>query len=434
MPHQYSGGLESSEYQGATTQRIDQVSEFGSPFPYHADPPQAMYMENPRYDEAPNTNPFGDHFSLSRIFQCESPRGGNSEFCEQRTSGLGDLQVSLESYLRLQNMVVDLEKKLQILEGQSSAGSVTGSLEGRPILPPSAISVEHNPALTNHNPHQGNAIPSQNLSNNTNMLHDLSNRMIFPPNNEIVVPQFIRLTDFSPEWDYLTGGAKIIICYTPSLPTDHLDASRLRVCFGDQEVAAIPVQNGVIKCYAPPHTSSGFVRLKIKMEDRVITDFNNSGDNMFEYRKPVVKKAPGKKRRKVNNGGSSDGEHDETFYRSEFKVKVIERLDSLTNMLKGKKEDRNLDQLADILQEMRNDIELVDEQMILKALNTLMTYLQENDYLPGAITDLLNENDADGLGLIHYFAALIPDPAQSERQSKVRQSHHTFGDRDQSIL
>ncbi len=35
----------------------------------------------------------------------------------------------------------------------------------------------------------------------------------------------IKIVDFSPEWDYTEGGAKVIVCISPSLPEEYVQSA-----------------------------------------------------------------------------------------------------------------------------------------------------------------------------------------------------------------
>lgn len=60
----------------------------------------------------------------------------------------------------------------------------------------------------------------------------------------------IKINDFSPEWDFVEGGSKMMVCFSPNLmlPTED-QGNRLLVMFGNVESRAFCIQPGVLKCY-----------------------------------------------------------------------------------------------------------------------------------------------------------------------------------------
>ena len=57
----------------------------------------------------------------------------------------------------------------------------------------------------------------------------------------------ISITDFTPEWDYLEGGSKMIICF--NLNRVLTQQGKVTVCFGDNLVDGSWVQHNVVKCF-----------------------------------------------------------------------------------------------------------------------------------------------------------------------------------------
>jgi CG-1 domain len=58
---------------------------------------------------------------------------------------------------------------------------------------------------------------------------------------------YVQITDFSPEWDYLEGGAKIILCLKVT-PATQAGAKAL-VYFGDYATDGMMIQDNVLRCY-----------------------------------------------------------------------------------------------------------------------------------------------------------------------------------------
>lgn len=57
----------------------------------------------------------------------------------------------------------------------------------------------------------------------------------------------VTITDFTPEWDYLEGGSKVIICF--NLTKEIKSSTKVRISFGDNLVEGSWIQGNVIKCY-----------------------------------------------------------------------------------------------------------------------------------------------------------------------------------------
>ena len=89
------------------------------------------------------------------------------------------------------------------------------------------------------------------------------------PSKQLIIPQHVKINEFSPEWDYVTGGSKVLICFTPQLTVEHVN--ELECAFGDAVVPVRFVQDGVFKCNAPPSDEPGFVRLTILRNGESIT-------------------------------------------------------------------------------------------------------------------------------------------------------------------
>ena len=94
----------------------------------------------------------------------------------------------------------------------------------------------------------------------------------------------MNIIDFSPEWDYTTGGSKVLICLNRALPhvfgRNDLE-QQFECAFGETVVPVRFVQAGVIKCNAPPNDSPGFVTLNILRNSESITVDSST---QFEYR------------------------------------------------------------------------------------------------------------------------------------------------------
>jgi hypothetical protein len=66
----------------------------------------------------------------------------------------------------------------------------------------------------------------------------------------------VTITDFSPEWDYLQGGAKVIICFNPSRPVGD---KAIKIVFGDNAVDGVLIQPNVVRCFG----NLGIIQLRL---------------------------------------------------------------------------------------------------------------------------------------------------------------------------
>ena len=81
--------------------------------------------------------------------------------------------------------------------------------------------------------------------------------------------------DFSPEWDFTTGGSKVLICISPQLEgvvgITQLE-SKFQCSFGDSIVPVKFVQPGVLRCNAPPNPEPGFVPINLLYEEKSVNN------------------------------------------------------------------------------------------------------------------------------------------------------------------
>jgi len=82
-------------------------------------------------------------------------------------------------------------------------------------------------------------------------------------------PPRIEVVDFSPEWDYVEGGAKVLVCLNPHSAVEQvlrqsaLNEAKFSVAFGLAEPVQVTfLQPGVLRCYAPKH-EPGSVPLRL---------------------------------------------------------------------------------------------------------------------------------------------------------------------------
>ncbi|CAI5719594.1 unnamed protein product [Peronospora destructor] len=76
--------------------------------------------------------------------------------------------------------------------------------------------------------------------------------------------ELAEISDFSPDWDFGDGGAKILICLAAKLPTSLAqDPMKLFVQFGARRVRAEKVMDTVLRCSAPSSQDLGSVDIYV---------------------------------------------------------------------------------------------------------------------------------------------------------------------------
>jgi IPT/TIG domain len=185
----------------------------------------------------------------------------------------------------------------------------------------------------------------------------------------------VQILDFSPEWDYTTGGSKIMFCIKPGIEStdDHDFESKFECSFGESVVPIKFIQPGVFKCKAPPH-KAGFVTVNLLFNGEPLNQDQET--DQFEYREQVPKKKKKLKRDAVKDNTRSLFQGDT----GPSKVRVIERLTyiSPTSVFNG----------------------LVDKEFIASVTESLSAYLERNKI------ENLETYDEGGLLLIHDLAVL----------------------------
>lgn len=88
-----------------------------------------------------------------------------------------------------------------------------------------------------------------------------------------VVPVSARITDYSPEWSYPEGGAKVLITGEWKM-----EQGSYTCLFDGCSVPAILYQSGVLRCFCPPH-DPGLVTLQVACNGFIV-----SNACVFEYR------------------------------------------------------------------------------------------------------------------------------------------------------
>ena len=147
----------------------------------------------------------------------EKPKQNNMELPQQQlnNNNITSPQDSTH-YQMLQNRIMELEARIHDLEFEKQ--SVSGQ--------------------NNTNSTVSNSVFSVNQNNNAAM------------HNNFPMDYKIKINDFSPEWDFVEGGSKMMVCFSPNLmiPTEDQN-NKLVVMFGNVEARGFCIQPGVLKCY-----------------------------------------------------------------------------------------------------------------------------------------------------------------------------------------
>lgn len=159
----------------------------------------------------------------------------------------------------------------------------------------------------------------------------------------------VEIVDFSPDWDDVTGGAKVLICVSPAVAVP--DTRLLFVAFDDIRVSLEHVQVGVMRCRAPPHMP-GFVDLYLLYDDHELTVQRKQ----FQYKQMSRKRS----------------EPSAVSWRSlndhEFKVRLVEHMTSFDTTMDwqiGDPDDSSIDnliaQFVMRIQQLGQDPKVLDE-------------------------------------------------------------------------
>eukprot|EP00347_Sterkiella_histriomuscorum_P020850 403336227 len=225
----------------------------------------------------------------------------------------------------------------------------------------------------------------------------------------------IEIIDFSPEWDYTTGGSKLLVCVKPSSAFENLPdyiEKNLELSFGDVLVPIKFLQPGVFKCNAPPH-EAGFVNLHLMYEGKILTvsQNENQSSNSFEYKQQIPKTL---KKKRIRNTQANDQMLDGDT--REFKVRIVERLTYLEQRINNqtqKGDDAHNSFNHSITSNIEGQFKNFDNEM-LETLNQEFTIRVIEKFLikmKAELPDeerirLLNEHDQYGGTLIHYITGL----------------------------
>ncbi len=244
---------------------------------------------------------------------------------------------------------------------------------------------------------------------------------VSPPPPPAMKPAFlqslnIEIADFSPEWDFTTGGSKVLICITPSLGQYRplMQAEALGCRFDATEVPATFVQGGVLKCYAPPHKVA-FVQMSVVYMGEAVAA-TKTGSRQFEYRA-----LRGEKKKRSKNGLSFLRQRPDTREQDEreYKIRAIECLCCMESKLHsprgtGGMQEAHMERVTISgreysmaeLREMGDDqLELLGRAAFEKLVHGLFKRLRQRLGAEETVR-IINEQDEHGCALLHYVTAL----------------------------
>ncbi|XP_018802171.1 PREDICTED: uncharacterized protein LOC108977109 isoform X3 [Bactrocera latifrons] len=92
--------------------------------------------------------------------------------------------------------------------------------------------------------------------------------------------KLLNICDFSPEWAYTEGGVKVLVAGPWTANATYT------LLFDAQPVPTQLIQEGVLRCYCPPH-EVGFATLQVSCNNYIISD-----TVLFEYKTTLYQEAP----------------------------------------------------------------------------------------------------------------------------------------------
>jgi len=186
-----------------------------------------------------------------------------------------------------------------------------------------------------------------------------------------------KISDFSPEWDYVEGGGKLLI-----MGPDFHSGLNYHVMFDQIEVPAELVQDGVLRCRTPPHFKPGFVSICVTRGNFVLF----SEVCHFEYRT-----------KDTANDSMNMNERN-------FKLRIIEQLERLEREVNSSNSVDSVTLSESIMESLSQTLEdkyLSEDQLeevFVKILSNLMEGIDN--------CDVLNVQDREGYTLLHYACGL----------------------------
>ncbi|KAL4506532.1 hypothetical protein ABPG72_000103 [Tetrahymena utriculariae] len=230
----------------------------------------------------------------------------------------------------------------------------------------------------------------------------------------------IKVTEYSPEWDYTKGGSKMVLCFLPAFSNlSEYQMSQFQIGFGSEKVPAYCIQPGVLKCFVPPH-EKGIVKLQIYLEDQRI-DCIDDKPSYFEFRNQEKKKKKQISKKVIFN-------QDDEFYRNEFKVRIIDKLNSIQDFISQSSNSKSNQagfsnhaqndinqqdtdskqkrkELQSILESLRDSLDNLNNQNFNTLLANILS-IAEGNLKKNQIKKWIDQVDENGYGLIHYAVIL----------------------------
>ncbi|XP_028899126.2 uncharacterized protein LOC105216879 isoform X2 [Zeugodacus cucurbitae] len=103
-------------------------------------------------------------------------------------------------------------------------------------------------------------------------LEQLNNSQAHCSSGLVADKKLLNISDFSPEWAYTEGGVKVLVAGPWNANTTYT------LLFDAQPVPTQLIQEGVLRCYCPPH-EVGFATLQVSCNNYIISD-----TVLFEYK------------------------------------------------------------------------------------------------------------------------------------------------------
>ena len=210
----------------------------------------------------------------------------------------------------------------------------------------------------------------------------------------------MKINDFTPEYDYLSGGAKMIICceIDGALGID----DKIEINFDDLTVSATMIQRGVLKCYVPASEDAKRVNLEIVVNGETCS-FRSF--ESFEYKK--------KKKQSKFKAGLVALEGDDHLVDRAFKVRLIDRLNFM-NEVEGGNPGSSIQMgggSGHIYSKSMTPMDVIkraeafNDAECASTLTQIIEWIRSNCGEDKA-KELLNECDTHGFYIVHYLSKL----------------------------
>ena len=233
-----------------------------------------------------------------------------------------------------------------------------------------------------------------------------------------ILLQRVKILDFSPEWDYTSGGSKLLIWFKPDLtnlidPDSGIDVyeaieNRFQIRFGETDVPVKFIQRGVMKCHAPPNPP-GYVELKLLYDGQSINENCKENSDLFQYRENQNIKRKTWVRARDDHNTLLNNEP------REFKVRLIEALSGLEHDInwhscqnssssKSQKERPNInfEQLKHLDIQI---LEKINRGYFIRVIRLIFNKMM-NIFGKEKSARMINKRDPHGLSIVHYIVCL----------------------------